>query len=103
MDYQLVIQIEAESIDDFDSLIELEDSLSKVVGDSVDVDGHDFGSGEANIFIITPDPTGTFAILKTELESKGILAKCKVAHRELDGEEYIVLWPEDSTGTFTVQ
>ena len=103
MEYQLVIQMKAESIDDFDSLIELEDSLIEAVGNSADVDGHDFGSGEANIFVITSDPKATFSILKQELESKGILPQCTVAHRELDGEEYTVLWPEDYTETFTVQ
>jgi hypothetical protein len=103
MKYQLVIQMKARSIEDCDSLIELEDSLSTAVGTSADVDGHDFGSGEANIFVITPDPTATFAVLKQVLESKGILAQCTVAHRKLDGEEYTVLWPEGSTETFTVQ
>lgn len=102
MEYQLVIQVKGESLNDFDAIVELEDFLIDTVGDSADVDGHDFGSGEANIFIITSDPLATFSLLKHDLETKEILSECTIAHRELDGEEYTVIWPEDFSGIFTV-
>jgi hypothetical protein len=103
MQYQLVIQFPAENIEDFDSLVKLEDSLIEAIGISANVDGHDFGSREANIFIVTSNPADTFTLIRRNLESKGMLRQCMVAHRELHGEKYTVLWPEGYAGTFTVQ
>jgi hypothetical protein len=103
MNYQLVLQFPAESLNDFDSLVELEDELIQVSGQSAEIDGHDFGSGEANIFILTSDPANTFSVIKPKLESKGLLGKATVAHREIDGEDYTVIWPEKFSGEFTVQ
>jgi len=41
-------------------MIALEEDLIEKLGDSADVDGHDMGSGERNIFIFTSDPVRTF-------------------------------------------
>ncbi|MFA5375780.1 MAG: ABC transporter [Dehalococcoidia bacterium] len=103
MEYQLVIQFPAEKIEDFESLVKFEDSLIKIIGTSAEVDGHDFGSGEANIFIITPNPASTFALIKKKLASNGMLKQCLVAHRELQGEKYSVIWPEGFSGKFKVK
>ena len=59
-DYQLVLQFCGDSLQDLDELIALEDELIEQLGDSADVDGHDVGSGETNIFIFTSDPKQTF-------------------------------------------
>ena len=56
MKYQLVLQFYASSIEDFDQLIEIEEMLESTLGNLHEVDGHDFGSGEMNIFIHTNDP-----------------------------------------------
>ena len=103
MEYQLVIQFPAESVADFDSMVNLEDTLISILGDSADVDGHDFGSGETNIFIITQNPTHTFEQSKSVLESTGIIDLCKVAYRKLDEDDYSVLWPTDFTGEFEIK
>ena len=50
MKYQLVLQFEANTMDDFDQLVILEDKLIDELGSVATVDGHDFGSGEFNIF-----------------------------------------------------
>lgn len=102
MEYQLVIQFSADSVD-FDALIALEEKMIETVGTSAIVDGHDIGSGEANIFIFTSDPKFCLALIRGELERQGVLDKCTVAHRKVDGENYTVLWPEDYTGEFDVQ
>ncbi|WP_298865500.1 hypothetical protein [uncultured Gimesia sp.] len=102
MEYQLIIQFPAESLDDFDALVRLEDRMIGAVGSAANIDGHDFGSGEANIFIITSDPKATFDLLRNQLELQGILDQCKVAHREISGEQYTVLWPADFKGVFMV-
>ena len=102
MDYLLIIQVQAESLDDFDALVQLEERLIEAVGNTADVDGHDFGSGEANIFINTSDPIVTFDLIRDQLKHQGIMDQCKVAYRESTGEQYTVLWPTDFNEIFTV-
>jgi hypothetical protein len=53
MKYQLVLQFQAESVQEFDELVVLEELLVKKLPLDSEVDGHDFGSGEFNIFILT--------------------------------------------------
>ena len=53
MKYQLVLQLPASSIKDYDEMIELEETIIKGIGSLGKVDGHDAGSGEMNIFILT--------------------------------------------------
>jgi hypothetical protein len=55
-----VLQKAANSIDDFEDIISFEDALIGLLSGKADVDGHDFGSGEANIFIITSKPISTY-------------------------------------------
>jgi len=90
--YQLVVQFAGDDIADFDSMIELEGDLICSLGDEHLVDGHDVGSGEVNIFILTNDPSLACA------EVKGLLSDsqqdiAKIAFRSMDSDEYAVLWP----------
>ena len=55
MKYQLVLQWPVPEIN-FDKLIEIEDLLIQRLPGDHQVDGHDFGSGESNIFLLTDDP-----------------------------------------------
>ena len=48
--YQLVLQFAPKALPDYDALVALERQLTGQLGESA-VDGHDMGSGEANIFI----------------------------------------------------
>ena len=57
MRYQLVLQFEPNTMDDFDQLVILEGKLIEELGSVATVDGHDFGSGEFNIFVLTDEPT----------------------------------------------
>ncbi len=57
MKYQLVLQFKGDTLRDYDSLIGIEDALIPELGSSAEVDGHDFGSGTANIFIYDEKPT----------------------------------------------
>jgi hypothetical protein len=50
MKYQLVLQFQAESVQEFDELVVLEDLLAEKLPLDSEVDGHDFGSGEFNLF-----------------------------------------------------
>lgn len=60
--YQLIVQLVVSSHDrpTFARFFALEELLMKAVGPPAEVDGHDIGSGEANIFIVTPDARRTF-------------------------------------------
>lgn len=101
MEYQLVIQFAGDSTEVFDAMIAIEDELFETVTDA-EVDGHDIGSGEANIFVLTDDPAATFAQIKPVLDNAGYLDAVKVAFRETDGEDFTVLWPQNFNGHFEV-
>jgi hypothetical protein len=93
---QLVLQfgIDGDS-DRFDRLIGFEEVLSSVVGPMAEVDGHDFGSGEMNIFILTVDPIATFALVQQTDESIRPSKDMKAAYRLIDREDYVCLWPPE--------
>jgi hypothetical protein len=96
MTAQLVLQFKlAEDLDSFDRLIRFEEALSAVVGRIAKVDGHDFGAGEMNIFILTEDPVATFALVQQMDESIRPSQEMRVAYRLIDREEYICLWPPE--------
>ena len=60
MKYQLVLQFAVDSMEDFDRLVALEDGLIEELDEAAVVDGHDFGSGQFNIFILTDGPMPVF-------------------------------------------
>jgi uncharacterized protein DUF695 len=93
MKYQLALQFPANSITDYDDLIAIEDALITELGDTADVDGHDCGSGEMNIFIFVNEPEKIFETIRPVLAKRKKLEKVVAAYRETDGEEYTTLWP----------
>jgi hypothetical protein len=93
MQYQLVVQFQANSREDFDRLVSFEQSLTKSLSGSATVDGHDFGSGEFNIFVLTDSPSSTFERVRKEFGGMGEREDMRAAYRELGGEDYIILWP----------
>lgn len=88
MEYQLVIQTRILSIDD---LIKLEDLITENLGGGSEVDGHDLGQGEANIFVLTSEPEKEFEKILPILEAEQIDAK--VAYRRLGQHAFTILWP----------
>jgi hypothetical protein len=97
MKFQLVLQWPASSIKDYDAMIEVEDALAKKLSKANEVDGHDAGSGEVNIFIRTDDPKRAFNEVKAILGSYDFWVDARVAYREIAGSEYTILWPKDLT------
>ena len=98
MKYQLVIQFPEEMYADLDWIADLEDRLDASIVDA-EVDGHDIGSGEVNIFIHANNPINTFQIAKNILEEDGVeLNNIKIAYREISKNNYIPLWPENLVG-----
>ena len=94
--YQLVVQIKPAISDDFNRLVSWEDAIIAHLATTAEVDGHDMGAGEFNIFIYTDDPSGTFRRIQGLPETRLLSASMMVAYRPIDGDEYVVLWPRDS-------
>lgn len=95
---QLVIQfpLRTSPMDraEFDSLIALEDELTELSDGTYDVDGHDVGSGEMNIFIFSEDATATFDMIKGHLPSEHVW---RAGFRDIDSDEFTALAPSGST------
>jgi hypothetical protein len=101
MRYQLVLQFAANTLTDYDELVALESQLTDVLGNGA-VDGHDMGSGEANIFIHATDPQDTSRQLVPILERSGHISHVTAAYRRTNEDRYHVLWPENSSRQFSV-
>jgi len=99
--YQLVLQFPAFAVD-FDDLIAIEDELLEALEPSAKVDGHDFGSGEGNIFIHTDNPTATLEAVLPVLKELSCAGDATVAYRTVEGNEYTVIWPKGFKGEFSV-
>jgi hypothetical protein len=76
-------------------MIEIENALVQKLSKANNIDGHDAGSGEINIFIHTNDPKRTFNEIQTILGSRDFWVDARVAYREVTGIEYRILWPKD--------
>lgn len=101
MKYQLVLQFAVSESTDFDELIDLESQLIVALAGRHVADGHDFGSGEMNIFVYTDDPQGAFHLIKPII-SATLGRTLKAAFRALSEDNYQWIYPEGSQGEFTV-
>jgi len=90
--YQLVIQVPIDSMGDFDRLIEAEERIAALLGGLGQVDGHDAGAGEGNLFILTDEPAIAFQKALPCLDEKG-RDLARAAYRQVGGERYSILWP----------
>ena len=101
--YQLVIQFPlAQPMpfpDEFETLAALESQFREFDGAGFAVDGHDMGSGEMNIFILTSHPRVAFETVKPYLPND---RAWRAGFRSLDSELYHPLAPA-GPGAFTVK
>jgi len=97
MNYQLVLQFVGSSMADFNRLVSLETKLMESLGEIGVVDGHDFGSGTFNIFVLTNEPTTAFTQAHQVILKEGIPNEMRSAYRESNGEDYVILWPSTLT------
>jgi hypothetical protein len=95
MKYQLVVQFLALSTDDFDRLVAFEESLRESLEGFAEVDGHDFGSGEFNIFVHADEPKMTFERIREVVGRLRPEYRMRAAYRDFRSEEYTILWPPD--------
>jgi hypothetical protein len=93
MRYQLVLQFAAESVRDFDRLVSLGEKLIRELASMGEVDGHDFGQSELNIFVLTDEPMPAFEKARTYIEKQAFPYDWRAAYRELTSDNYVILWP----------
>jgi hypothetical protein len=102
MKFQLIVQWSSTPLPDFEEIVEIEDLLIAKLKSLDEVDGHDFGAGEANIFIITSDPQRAFSDIRAALEGHQFWGNLSAAYREIGGGDFLILWPKGLT-TFNVR
>jgi len=93
MKHQLVLQFPSSSMTDYDRLLAIEETIRSGLGDVGEVDGHDIGSGEMNVFIHTDKPEVAFKKAEALLEGKQELRDLKAGYRDLDQERYVAIYP----------
>ena len=92
--YILVLQWPGDSEADFDALMSMEEQVGAALGRYASVDGHDFGSGEMNIFIETDRPTEAFGDAANTLRESPRWSDMRAAYRLAQGGPYEILWPQ---------
>jgi hypothetical protein len=100
--FQLVLQFAPWGDRDFDDLVRLEDRLEALV-DAGEVDGHDLGSNEANIFIFTENPAATLSACLSVIAETDLLATFSAGYRSVDDEAYVRVWPAEDSSLFSVK
>ncbi len=100
--YVLVLQWPGSSEAEFDALISMEDKLTEPLGDHSSVDGHEFGTGEMNIFVESDDPAEAFSVATATLGDSLRWAEVRAAFRDQADDAYTILWPQGPS-TFSVK
>jgi hypothetical protein len=101
-EFQLVLQFKPWGDRPPDDLVAVEERLEALADFDADVDGHDFGSGEGNIFIITSDPHRTLRECMPAITAQGLLPFLSAGYRQLEGDSYVRLWPIGIAAPFEV-
>jgi hypothetical protein len=102
MTFTLVLQWPGTSEEDYNTLLETGEKLEAAPDGCSDVDGHDFGAGEMNIFVRANDPNLAFSQVRSLLSESENWKYIRAAYRATDGETYTVIWPLSTSG-FPVQ
>lgn len=74
-------------------LFVLEEALMRSLPPIAEVDGHDFGVGEFNIFVLTDVPKEAFDIAKVLIQQRRPKQQLRAAYREMAKDEFVILWP----------
>jgi hypothetical protein len=75
---------------DLDVVVAIGDLLIEELGTRGEVDGHDVGSREANIFIHTDRLESIFSALQPLLASRTLLSHTRAAYRAFDQDRYTI-------------
>lgn len=100
--FQLVLQFAPWDSARFDDLIALEEKLIAAVGSRA-MDAHDAGSGEANIFLLTEQPTDVLRECLPVVQQSAFRVFA-AGYRDLAADdEYQRVWPQDDGSPFEVK
>jgi hypothetical protein len=102
MQHQLVLQFRRTSFEAPGLVDGLEAKLKETLGDTVEMDGHDIGTRDVSVFILTLDPASTFRKAKPVLEGLKLLDWTTAAHRVVGGAQFKVIWPLRVRRKFTL-
>ncbi len=80
---------------DYDEMIAYERSVAGALGELGEVDGHDAGTGEMNIFILTDRPKLAFDRIKEISDTEKYRNELKAAFREIGKDEFVIIFPEN--------
>ena len=102
---RLVVQLPIDGDTDFDSLLHVEETLSRAFGLEchAQIDGHQIGEGRFNILIHGPDSSDLALVRITQLlEGLGVLSASVVASFRPATQSYEVLYPAGYVGKFVL-
>ena len=101
MNYQLVLKFRKTNAS-ADTLRALELALTEDLAGTAQLDGHDTGARNVDLFIVTADPKSTFRRSKPALERLQLLDHVVAAHRIEGGSRFTVAWPLGYGRRFTL-
>ena len=101
MEYQLVLQFNLTDEEQFDWLCAIQEDLESILGKQHYVDGNDVGQGKMNIFIHTKQPNEAFELSKQGFYESD-LNDMVAAYRDVEKEDYIVIWPKETEIKFSL-
>lgn len=98
--YQVVVQF-PEAF--FASSAEVEafgEKLATSLPHTHEYDGFDAGFGTVNYFVYSNTPTAVLANFRKYLGTNKVEKKVRIAYRDVDSEEFIVVWPKRENRPF---
>ena len=101
MNFQLVLRF-PKTTASADTLRALELALTEDLAGTAELDGHDTGARNVDLFIVTADPKSTFRRSKPALERLQLLDRVVAAHRIEGGSRFTVAWPLGYGRRFTL-
>lgn len=102
MRYQLVLRFRKAAFDTPAAVHALERELTEALGGKAQLDGHDTGQRDIDLFMVSEEPDSAFRRCKPALEKLSLLDKVVVAHRLEGGARFKVLWPLKYGRKFTL-
>ena len=100
--YQLVLQFPTGNKYGLEDLIFIEDKLREIFDHRIEIDGHDIGLEEMNIFIITAKPNMISGHCIDIINNINIIPLLGVGYRNVNCDEYKRIWPKDNKDKFIV-
>jgi hypothetical protein len=96
VDFLLVLRVPGSSIFDRAKVIGIEQQVSAALGDIGMIAGHDSGSGETDVLIMTRKPMEAYNVLRGLKEISDQPPVLKASYRQLAVHDYEVVYKQES-------